>query len=148
MTVEPNSRYVPAGAVNLTSMNVTGSNIYLTDAGSTLSTGGAILPFTAGSGCSLSPQAGGAVANLPTTYDPVYSLTDSKNKFLYVVNHGSTNSQYANSTISAFVILVDRRVDAGFRPAESVSRSAMGPCAWWKIRRASMSTRPTRTTEA
>jgi len=83
---------------------VTGNNIYLTDAGSTLSTGGAILPYTTGSGCSLSPQADGAVPNLPTTSDPVYSLTDAKNKFLYVVNHASTNSQYANSTISAYVI--------------------------------------------
>jgi 6-phosphogluconolactonase (cycloisomerase 2 family) len=105
LTVEPNSRYVPSGAVNLTSMNVSGSNIYLTDAGSTLSTGGAILPFTAGSGCSLSPQAGGYVANLATTSNPVYSMTDSKNKFLYVVNHSQTNPLYPNSTLSAFVIL-------------------------------------------
>jgi 6-phosphogluconolactonase (cycloisomerase 2 family) len=103
LTVETNSRYL-THAVNITSINVTGNNIYLTDAGSTLSTGGAILPYTTGSGCSLSPQADGAVPNLPTTSDPVYSLTDAKNKFLYVVNHASTNSQYANSTISAYVI--------------------------------------------
>jgi 6-phosphogluconolactonase (cycloisomerase 2 family) len=103
LTVESNSTF-QTHAVNLTSINVSGNNIYLTDAGSTLSTGGAILPYTTGSGCSLSPQADGAVANLPTTSDPVYSLTDAKNKFLYVVNHSSTNSQYANSTISAFVI--------------------------------------------
>ena len=105
LTIEPTSKYKPTPAYNLTSMNVTGSTIYITDAGSPLSTGGAVLPFTAGSGCSLSPQAGGLVANLSTTSDPVYSLTDAKGKFLYVVNHGSTNSQYANSTISAFTIL-------------------------------------------
>jgi 6-phosphogluconolactonase (cycloisomerase 2 family) len=105
LTVEPNSRYKPTPAYNLTSMNVTGNTIYITDAGSPLSTGGAILPFTAGSGCSLSPQAGGLVANLATTSNPVYSLTESKGKFLYVVNHSSTNPQYANSTISAFTIL-------------------------------------------
>jgi 6-phosphogluconolactonase (cycloisomerase 2 family) len=107
LTVETNSRIIvgQAGVTNLTSINVSGNNIYITDAAPTpTSTGGRILPYSAGSGCSLSPQADGAVANLPTTSDPVYSLTDSKNKFLYVVNHTSTNSNYANSTISAYVI--------------------------------------------
>jgi 6-phosphogluconolactonase (cycloisomerase 2 family) len=100
LTVEPNSRYIPSGAINLTSMNVTGANIYITDAGTNQ-----ILPFTAGSGCSLSPQAGGAVLNLAQTSDPVYSMTDSKNKFVYVLNHGTTTTTQANSSISAFVIL-------------------------------------------
>ena len=107
LTVETNSRIIvgQTGVTNLTSINVSGNYIFITDAAPTpTSTGGRILPYTAGAGCSLSPQADGAVANLPTTSDPVYSLTDSKNKFLYVVNHSSTNSNYANSTISAYVI--------------------------------------------
>ncbi|MGA1984073.1 MAG: beta-propeller fold lactonase family protein [Acidobacteriaceae bacterium] len=107
LTVETNSRIIVGqpGVTNLTSINISGANIYITDAAPTpTSTGGRILPYTTGSGCSLSPQADGAVNNLPTTSDPVYSLTDSKNKFLYVVNHSSTNSNYANSTISAYVI--------------------------------------------
>ena len=107
LTVETNSRIIvgQTGVTNLTSMNVSGNYIFITDAAPTpTSTGGRILPYTAGAGCSLSPQADGAVANLPTTSDPVYSLTDSKNKFLYVVNHSSTNSNYANSTLSAYVI--------------------------------------------
>ena len=102
LTVESNSRYqVPqAPATNITSMNVSGNNIYLTDAANNQ-----ILPFNSGSGCSLAPQVGGKVTNLPTTSDPVYSLTDSKNKFLYVLNHGNTvNGNNANSTISAYVI--------------------------------------------
>ena len=65
---------------------------------------GAILPYSPGAGCSLSVQADGAVANLPLTSNPVYSMTDSKIKFLYVLNHGGTNSNNANSTISAYVI--------------------------------------------
>jgi 6-phosphogluconolactonase (cycloisomerase 2 family) len=52
----------------------------------------------------LSVQADGAVANLSGSSNPVYSMTDSKNKFLYVLNHGGTNSNNANSTISAYVI--------------------------------------------
>jgi 6-phosphogluconolactonase (cycloisomerase 2 family) len=105
LSVEPNSRYFPLNAVNLTSISVSGNYIYLTDAGSPLSSGGAILPYTAGTGCSLSPQSGGLVANLPFTSNPVFSMADSKNKYLYVLNHSSTNPQYANSTISAYTIL-------------------------------------------
>lgn len=110
LTLPVNST-VATGATNLTSINVSGSSIYLTDAAPVLasgstpaSPGGRILPYTTGTGCSLSAQVGGAVMNLPLTSNPVYSLTDSKNKYLYVLNHGTTNSNNANSTISAFVI--------------------------------------------
>ena len=106
LTIEPNST-IPLDTVNATSLNVYGNSIYITDAGMTLpgtTTVGAILPYSPGAGCSLSVQADGAVANLPLTYNPVYSLTETKGRFLYVLNHSSTNSNYANSTISAFVI--------------------------------------------
>jgi 6-phosphogluconolactonase (cycloisomerase 2 family) len=96
--VEANST-TRTGGSNITSINVNGNNIYLTDAGTNQ-----ILPYVAGANCSLSAQTAGAVANLPLTSNPVYSMTDSKNKFLYVLNHGTTNSNNANSTISAFVI--------------------------------------------
>ena len=98
LVVEPNS-LLHTNGTNITSMNVSGNNIYLTDAGTNQ-----ILPYTTGGGCSLSTQVGGLVSNLPLTANPVYSMTDSKNKFLYVLNHGTTNSNNANSTISAFVI--------------------------------------------
>jgi 6-phosphogluconolactonase (cycloisomerase 2 family) len=98
LVVEPNS-LLHTNGTNITSMNVSGNNIYLTDAGTNQ-----ILPYSTGGGCSLSTQVGGLVSNLPLTANPVYSMTDSKNKFLYVLNHGTTNSNNANSTISAFVI--------------------------------------------
>jgi 6-phosphogluconolactonase (cycloisomerase 2 family) len=103
LTIEINST-IPLGTVNATSLNVYGNSIYIPDAGSKLSSGGAIIPYTPGASCSLSVQADGAVANLPLTADPVYSMTDTKNKFLYVLNHGGTNPNYASSTISAYVI--------------------------------------------
>jgi 6-phosphogluconolactonase (cycloisomerase 2 family) len=103
LTIEINST-IPLGTVNATSLNVSGSSIYITDAGSTLSTGGSIIPYTPGASCSLSVQADGAVANLPLTSNPGYSMTDTKGKFLYVLNHGTTNSNTANSTISAYII--------------------------------------------
>ena len=103
LVVEINTT-IPLGTVNATSLNASGNYIYVTDAGSTMSTGGAILPYTPGPNCTLAVQADGAVANLPLTADPVYSMTDAKDMYLYVVNHGTKNSNYANSTISAFVI--------------------------------------------
>jgi 6-phosphogluconolactonase (cycloisomerase 2 family) len=103
LTIEVNST-IPLGTVNATSLNVYGNNIYITDSGSKLSTGGATIPYTTGAACSLSVQADGAVANLPLTSNPVYSMTDSKNKYLYILNHGGTNSNNPNSTISAYVI--------------------------------------------
>jgi 6-phosphogluconolactonase (cycloisomerase 2 family) len=110
LTVQANSR-VQTGGTNLTSINVTGSSVYLTDAAPVPvsgtnpgSTGGSVRIYSVGSNCSLSAQADGVVNNLATTSDPVYSLIDSKGKFLYVLNHGTTNSNNANSTISAYVI--------------------------------------------
>ena len=98
LVVEANST-TSTGGTNITSINVSGSNVYLTDAGTNK-----ILPYTTGTNCSLSAQAAGAVSNLPLTANPVYSLTDSKSKYLYVLNQNSTNGNNANSTVSAFVI--------------------------------------------
>ncbi len=106
LTLEANST-IPTGTANMTSINVSGSNFYVTDAGPTpTSPGGTIIPFTTGSNCSLSVQADGPVNNLAGTANPVYSVTDSKNKYLYVVNQKNTNSNTAttNSSISAFTI--------------------------------------------
>jgi 6-phosphogluconolactonase (cycloisomerase 2 family) len=104
LTVEPFTS--PTGAVNATSLNVSGNNIYIVDAGTTATPENRILPFSPGANCSISPQADGAAPNLPTSSDPVYSLTDSKSKYLYVLNHSTTNtnSGTTNSSISAFVI--------------------------------------------
>jgi hypothetical protein len=98
LVVEANST-TQTNAQNITSINVSGSNVYLTDSGKNQ-----ILPYTTGSNCSLSAQAAGAVNNLPLTANPVYSMTDSKSKYLYVLNYGTTNSNNPNSSISAFVI--------------------------------------------
>jgi 6-phosphogluconolactonase (cycloisomerase 2 family) len=97
---------IPTGTVNMTSIFTAGSNFYVTDAGSPLSAGGSIIPYTTGPNCSLSVQADGPVANLPLTSNPVYAITDSKNKYLYVLNHSTTNTNTAttNSSISAFTI--------------------------------------------
>ncbi len=93
------------GPRKLTSINASGSYVYLTDAAATTtSTGGQILPYTVGTNCALNSLAGGAINNLPLTSNPSFSFTDSRSKFLYVLNQTSTNSQNPNSSISAFTI--------------------------------------------
>lgn len=104
LTQTTNSEIV-TGAGRLTSINSTGSYIYLTDSAATAaSPGGQILPYTPGTNCSLNTLTGGGVNNLPLTSNPVWTLTDNRGRFLYVVNQSTTNSNNANSTISAFSI--------------------------------------------
>jgi 6-phosphogluconolactonase (cycloisomerase 2 family) len=95
-----------SGAVGLNSIN-TGSGTsgsaytYMTDG-----TQNQIFSFTSGAGCTLSPIASSQQSNVPTTLNPVNSLTSNNGKFLYVINQSSTNSttSTAYSTISAFTI--------------------------------------------
>ena len=96
-----------SGAVNATSIIAGGTSVYITDSGATSSNNrGQILPFTVGgSTCSLNTITGGPTANLSPASNPVYTLVDSKNTYLYVANQSSTNSTTPNSSISAFQLL-------------------------------------------
>ncbi len=98
LTLTTNST-ITTGAPRLTSINVNGSNVYLTDAGNNQ-----ILPYTVGTSCALNTANGGAVPNLALTSNPVMSIVDSTGKYFYVLNQSTTNATNANSTISAFVI--------------------------------------------
>jgi 6-phosphogluconolactonase (cycloisomerase 2 family) len=89
-----------------TSIIAGGSNIYITDAGpANANSPGQLLPFTVGAtSCALQAITGGAVGNISPAANPVYSLTDSKNRFVYVANQSTTNTTNPNSSISAFNI--------------------------------------------
>ncbi|HEU5339643.1 hypothetical protein [Edaphobacter sp.] len=102
----PTNSTINLNSVNATSISANGSSVYITDAGGTpTSPGGYILPYTVGSSCSLNTATGGAVANLPQTQNPVYSMTDQTGQYLYVLNQSTTNAnQPAYSSISAFTI--------------------------------------------
>ena len=93
-----------SGAVRATSMVSNGSSVYITDAGlPNTNSPGQILPSTVNAtGCGLSTINPGPVPNLSPAVNPVYTLVDSKNQFIYVANQSSTNSTNANSSISAF----------------------------------------------
>jgi 6-phosphogluconolactonase (cycloisomerase 2 family) len=96
---------IPTQATKLTSINASSNYIYLTDAGgTTASPGGFILPYTVGSNCTLNTLTGGAVPNLPLTANPQYTFTDTRGRYLYVLNQSTTNTTNANSTISAYTI--------------------------------------------
>jgi hypothetical protein len=94
---------IPINANNVTSINGTGSNIYLTAAGSN-----SILPYTVGSGCNLVIATGGPVPNIIGTSNPTYSLVDNTGKYLYVLNQSTVNTSGGTTTpfssITAFVI--------------------------------------------
>lgn len=101
LTLTTNST-VATGTSNATSINTGGNYIFVTDAGSN-----EIFSYTLGNSCSLSTVVGGATANLGGTANPVNSLFVSgsnSTNFLYVLNQSTTNSNNANSTISAFIV--------------------------------------------
>jgi hypothetical protein len=99
LTQTANSTLPISPATRPTSILTGGTTVFVTDAGTNQ-----ILPFAVGTAtaCSLNPVTGGAVANLPFTSNPVYSLVDSQSHYLYVVNQSSTNSTVPNSSLSAF----------------------------------------------
>jgi 6-phosphogluconolactonase (cycloisomerase 2 family) len=105
LTLTTNS-VINSGAVRATSIITGGTSVYITDAGPVnQNTPGQILPFTVGgTACSLNTITGGPTANLSPGANPVYTLVDSKGKYLYVANQFSTNSTTSNSSISAFII--------------------------------------------
>lgn len=101
LTLTTNST-VATGTSNATSINIGGSYVFVTDAGSNQ-----IVQYTVGSACSLSTVVGGSVANLGGTANPVnalYVAGSSSNNYLYVINQSTTNSNDVNSSISAFTV--------------------------------------------
>jgi 6-phosphogluconolactonase (cycloisomerase 2 family) len=89
------------GTGNMTSINGSGSLLYLTDAANNIIDG-----YTVGSSCALATVNGGNTANLTGTSNPTYTYIDSTNKYLYVLNQSSTSTTPGTSfsTISAFTI--------------------------------------------
>jgi 6-phosphogluconolactonase (cycloisomerase 2 family) len=86
---------------NITSINGSGSYMFLTDAANNVLYG-----YQTGGSCNLSPLNGGTTANLTGTSNPMYSLIDTSGKYLYVVNQSTTSTNVTTpfSSISAFSI--------------------------------------------
>jgi 6-phosphogluconolactonase (cycloisomerase 2 family) len=64
-----------------------------------------ILPYSVGANGALSAQTGGKVPDDPTLSNPIYLITESKGKFLYVANQGNnSNTTNSQSGIAGYVL--------------------------------------------
>jgi len=96
-----NGGYPIQGAGTLTSINGGGSYVFITDSGTD-----SVREFTVGSGCALTPPAGGGVTSNAPGLNPQYSFIDASSKYLYVLNQSTTvvNPVQPYSSITAYVI--------------------------------------------
>jgi 6-phosphogluconolactonase len=96
----------PSGIPSATAIDTGGSNIYILDNEPINGVGySQILPYTIGSGGSLQAETGGAVADDPTLSNPSVLLVESKGKWVYVANQGTTtNNLNTLSGIAAYVL--------------------------------------------
>ena len=90
---------------NITSINGSGSYIFLTDA----SASNVLYGYETTGTCNLTALNGGTTnltTDFPNTSDPVYSLIDTTGKYLYVANNSTTNTQTTTpySSLSALTI--------------------------------------------
>jgi len=91
-------------ATNITSINGSGSYMFLTDAASNVLYG-----YSATGSCGLAALNGGTTSlasDFPNTSDPVYSQIDSTGKVIYVANNSTTSTQTTTpfSSLSALTI--------------------------------------------
>jgi 6-phosphogluconolactonase (cycloisomerase 2 family) len=97
-------QYTPGVTTNVTSINGSGSYMFLTDAASNVLYG-----YQTTGSCNLSALNGGPVnlgSDFPATSDPVYSLIDTTGKVVYVANNSTTSTQTTTpfSSLSALTI--------------------------------------------
>ncbi len=82
---------------NVTSINGSGTYMFLTDAASNILYG-----YQSTGSCNLTALNGGytnLAASFPNTSDPVYSMIDSTGKYLYVANNSTTSTQRRRRTV-------------------------------------------------
>jgi len=99
-------RQLIGSAQSISSINGSGSYIYLTDTDKGTDAG-RIFPNTIGSACSLNPVTGGTLVQAAGTYNPTYSLLDNSGKYLYVLNQSNTNTVtpgQSYSSITAYTV--------------------------------------------
>jgi len=124
---QPTNSTIALNTANATSINLGGSYVYVTDAGSTAGGTGTILPYTQGGSCALAPVNGGNIANLPNSSYPIQTVSSSDGKHLYVLNHSTVNTNYGNSSISAYLIESNGQLQAVSDPSGNPYAVGSGP---------------------
>ncbi len=99
----PSNSMVSLNTASATSLSIGGSYVYVTDAGSVTGGPGSILTVSQGSSCD-QLTVGNAVSNFATASNPIQTITTLDGKYAYVMNHSTQNTNYSNSTISAFTV--------------------------------------------
>jgi 6-phosphogluconolactonase len=101
LTVSANSTQIidQSKTIGISSITVGGSYLYLTD-----SVNNRILQYTVSSSGVLQPVTGGQVTNFVSNVTPVWTLTDSANRFVYVLNQNNTSTTTQKSSIGAYTI--------------------------------------------
>jgi 6-phosphogluconolactonase len=102
LTVSANSTQVidQSKTIAISSITIGGTYLYLTD-----SVNNRILQYTVSSSGVLQPVTGGQVTNFVSNVTPVWTLTDSANRFVYVLNQNNTSTTTQKSSISAYSLL-------------------------------------------
>jgi len=108
LTINQNSTQ-PLGVSQATAIVSAGGFIYVLDNEQITVNGilsySQILPYSVGSNGALQAQTGGIVPDDPTLSNPIYLITESKGKFLYVANQGNnTSTTNSQSGIAGYVI--------------------------------------------
>ncbi len=101
LTVSANSTQIidQSRTIGISSITTGGSYLYLTD-----SVNNRILQYTVASTGVLQPVTGGQVNNFVANVTPVWTYTDSANKFVYVLNQNNTSTTTQKSSIAAYTI--------------------------------------------
>jgi len=101
LTVGANSTQIvdQSRTIGISSITSGGTYLYLTD-----SVNNRILQYTVSSTGVLQPVTGGQVTNFVANVTPVWTYTDSANKFLYVLNQNNTSTTTQKSSIAAYTI--------------------------------------------
>ncbi|MEK6397461.1 MAG: beta-propeller fold lactonase family protein, partial [Terriglobus sp.] len=101
LTVNANSTQVidQTKTITISSITTGGNYLYLTD-----STNNQILQYTVSTAGVLQPVTGGTVNNFVSGVTPVWTMTDSGNKYLYVLNQNNNSSTTPKSSIGAYTI--------------------------------------------
>ena len=102
LTVSANSTQIvdQSKTINISSITTGGSYLYLTD-----TVNNQIRQYTVSSSGVLQPVTGGQVNNFVSNVTPVWTYTDSQNRYLYVLNQNNTSTTTQKSSISAFTLL-------------------------------------------
>ena len=97
---------VPSSGTFITGNNITSINGNSTFLAATDSAANTVTLYSTGSNCSLTAAGGGAYSLAQyNTNNPVYTLIDNSNKFLYVVNNSNPNTTQPSSSILIFDII-------------------------------------------